>query len=135
MTGVTNFSPSEETSRTGKRVFISYRAQEPDQSLAKAFHDRLKAANHEPFMAAESIVWGENWVNRIDQELRRCDYFLLLLSEQSVTSDMVAGEVRIAKQLKMDMQNISFTAIWINFTIQKIVRKGPYHMYYLYEKC
>ncbi|MEM9273724.1 MAG: AAA-like domain-containing protein [Cyanobacteria bacterium P01_F01_bin.143] len=100
MTGATNCSPSEESSKTGKRVFISYRAQEPDQTLAKAFHDRLKAANHQPFMAAESIAWGENWVDRIDQELRLCDYFLLLLSEQSVTSDMVAGEVRIAKQLK-----------------------------------
>lgn len=82
------------------RVFISYRSQEPDMSLAQAFHDELKAAGHEPFMAAESINWGENWVDRIDQELKRCDYFLLLLSEQSAISDMVAGEVRTAKRLQ-----------------------------------
>ncbi|MEA5448363.1 AAA-like domain-containing protein [Leptolyngbya sp. CCNP1308] len=84
----------------GKRVFISYRSQEPDVSLAQAFHDQLQAAGHEPFMAAESINWGENWVNRIDQELKRCDYFLLLLSERSATSDMVAGEVRTARRLR-----------------------------------
>jgi len=42
------------------RVFISYRSQEPDVSLAQAFHDQLQAAGHEPFMAAESIDWGEN---------------------------------------------------------------------------
>jgi hypothetical protein len=82
------------------RVFISYRSQEPDVSLAKAFHEQLQAAGHEPFMAAESIDWGENWVNRIDQELKRCDYFLLLLSERSATSDMVAGEVQTAKRLR-----------------------------------
>jgi len=81
------------------RVFISYRSQEPDVSLAQAFHDQLQAAGHEPFMAAESIDWGENWVKRIDQELKRCDYFLLLLSERSATSDMVAGEVQTAKRL------------------------------------
>ena len=56
------------SSMTSKRVFISYRTQEPDKSLAQAFHDHLKAAGHEPFMAAESIAWGENWVERIDQE-------------------------------------------------------------------
>ena len=82
------------------RVFISYRSQEPDVSLAQAFHEQLQAAGHEPFMAAESIDWGENWVKRIDQELKRCDYFLLLLSERSATSDMVAGEVQTAKQLR-----------------------------------
>jgi len=117
MTGTTNFPTSKELSKTGKRVFISYRAQEPDQSLARAFHDRLKAASHEPFMAAESIPWGANWVDCIDQELRRCDYFLLFLSERSVTSDMVAGEVRIAKQLKDKLGKPVILPIRINLPL------------------
>ncbi len=83
-----------------KRVFISYRSQEPDASLAQEFHDQLVAASHKPFMAAASISWGQNWVERIDEELKRCDYFLLLLSEQSASSDMVAGEVRTARRLR-----------------------------------
>jgi AAA-like domain/TIR domain len=85
---------------TSQRVFISYRSQEPDAQLAQEFHDRLKVSGHRPFMAAKSISWGENWVERIDQELRQCDYFLLLLSEQSASSDMVAGEVRTARGLR-----------------------------------
>ena len=93
-------SPASDSPASGKRVFISYRTQEPDKSLAQTFHKHLKEAGHEPFMAAESITWGENWVERIDQELKSCDYFLLLLSEQSATSDMVAGEVRTAKRLR-----------------------------------
>ncbi len=85
---------------SGKRVFISYRTREPDKSLAQEFYNYVKDAGHEPFMAAESIAWGENWVERIDQELKSCDYFVLLLSEQSASSDMVAGEVRTAKRLR-----------------------------------
>ncbi|MEM9977163.1 MAG: AAA-like domain-containing protein [Cyanobacteria bacterium P01_D01_bin.2] len=83
-----------------QQIFISYRSAEPDLSLAGELHQALTDAGHSVFMAGESIDWGENWVERIDQELKRCDYFVLLLSEQSVTSDMVAGEVQTAKQLQ-----------------------------------
>ena len=93
-------SPASENPASSQRVFISYRTQEPDKSLAQTFHEQLKAAGHESFMAAESIDWGENWVDRIDEELKHCDYFVLLLSEQSASSDMVAGEVRTAKRLQ-----------------------------------
>ncbi|MDZ7958925.1 MAG: AAA-like domain-containing protein [Aulosira sp. DedQUE10] len=82
------------------RVFISYRSQDPDLSLAQHFYEAIKAAGHEAFMAGESIRLGENWTQRIDRELERCDYFLLLLSPQSATSEMVTEEVRRAKQLQ-----------------------------------
>jgi AAA-like domain/TIR domain/CHAT domain len=82
-----------------KRVFISYRTKEPDLSLAQEFYTALQAAGHHVFLAGESIRLGEDWSVRIDQELERCDYFLLLLSPQSATSEMVTEEVRRAKQL------------------------------------
>lgn len=82
------------------RVFISYRSQDPDLSLAQHFYEAIKAAGHEVFMAGESIRLGENWPQRIDEELERCDYFVLLLSPQSATSEMVTEEVRRAKQLQ-----------------------------------
>ncbi len=110
-------SPASESLASGKGVFISYRTQEPDISLAHAFHDHLKAAGHEPFMAAESIAWGENWVDRIDQELKRCDYFLLLLSEQSASSDMVAGEVRTAKRLRDQLGKPIILPIRVNLPL------------------
>ncbi len=88
-----------QPARQSARVFISYRSQNPDKSLAQDFYEALKAAGHEPFMAGESIRLGENWVERINRELEQCDYFLLLLSEQSGTSEMVTEEVRRAKKL------------------------------------
>ncbi|MDX2215666.1 MAG: toll/interleukin-1 receptor domain-containing protein [Oculatellaceae cyanobacterium bins.114] len=79
---------------------MSYRSQEPDQGLAQQFYDALKTAGHEAFMAGESIRLGENWAERVDAELEQCDFFLLLLSEQSAVSEMVTEEVRRAKQLR-----------------------------------
>ncbi|MDX2212422.1 MAG: AAA-like domain-containing protein [Oculatellaceae cyanobacterium bins.114] len=81
-------------------VFISYRSQDPDQALAKAFYATLQTAGHQVFMAAESIRFGDDWSKRIDLELERCDYFLLLLSPKSATSEMVTEEVRRARELR-----------------------------------
>ncbi|MEI6444981.1 MAG: AAA-like domain-containing protein [Nostocales cyanobacterium ELA583] len=82
------------------KVFISYRSQDPDFTLAQQFYEALKAAGHEVFMAGESIRLGENWPERIDRELEQSDYFLLLLSQKSATSEMVTEEVRRVKQLQ-----------------------------------
>ena len=81
-------------------IFISYRSQPPDSDLAGEFHRVLQGAGHEVFMAAESIRLGDNWSARIDQALERCDYFVLLLSPQSATSEMVTEEVRRARELR-----------------------------------
>lgn len=86
-------------------VFISYRSQDPDLSLAQRFFEELRGASHQPFMAGESIRLGEDWPRRIDEELERCDYFLLLLSPRSATSEMVTEEVRRVKLLRDSRQD------------------------------
>ncbi|MBT9312554.1 AAA-like domain-containing protein [Leptothoe kymatousa] len=88
-------STATDDPTSGQRVFIRYRNQKPEVTLAQAFHDHLKAAGHTPVLAAE----GLQRVTQIDQELRHCDYLLLLLSETSASSDRVAGEVQTARQL------------------------------------
>ncbi|MEM9485671.1 MAG: AAA-like domain-containing protein [Cyanobacteria bacterium P01_F01_bin.116] len=82
------------------KVFISYRSKDPDQILAGEFQTALQQAGHEAFMAATSIRLGENWSHRVDQELERCDYLLLLLSEKAAASEMVTEEVRRARELR-----------------------------------
>ena len=78
------------------RVFISYTARQPDQSLGKALYNALKDQHH-VFFAEGELRWGQNWEDRIIEELKACDYFLVLLSEQSIASEMVSGEVRKAR--------------------------------------
>ena len=83
-----------------KRVFISYRDQSPDKDLAQTFYEAFVGAGYAAFMAAESIQLGEAWRARINTELRQCDYFLLLLSSLSATSEMVTEEVKRARSLR-----------------------------------
>jgi len=90
----------ENPPATSARGFISYRSRPPDSDLAQEFYQVLKAAGHEVFMAAESIRLGDSWSGRIDEELERCDYFVLLLSPSSAASEMVTEEVRRARELR-----------------------------------
>lgn len=82
------------------RVFISYRAKDPDRALAHQFFQALTEAGHNPFLAEESIRWGENWAEVIDEKLKNSDYFLLLLSRGAGESEMVIEEVRRGRQLQ-----------------------------------
>lgn len=91
---------SPELALNPSRVFVSYRSRDPDMGLAQRFHDVLKLAGHQIFMAGESIRLGENWTERISSELEQCDYLLLFLSPQSAVSEMVIEEVRRAKELR-----------------------------------
>ena len=91
-------APSQGT--TTQRIFISYRDESPDKDLAQTFYDAFQAAGHGAFMAAESIKLGEDWRKRISAELHQCDYFLLLLSPLSATSEMVTEEVKRARSLR-----------------------------------
>jgi hypothetical protein len=80
----------------GKRIFISYkRNTEFDQPLAQRVHAALAEQGHQVFIDQGMSV-GENWVKRIQAEVAEADFLVLFLSEQSVQSQMVAEEVRMA---------------------------------------
>ncbi|MGB3616364.1 MAG: TIR domain-containing protein [Elainellaceae cyanobacterium] len=81
-------------------IFISYRSVEPDAGLAQTLYRALTQTGHDAFLAAESIQFGEDWSDRVDEELERCDYFVLLLSAQAAESDMVREEVRRSRELR-----------------------------------
>ncbi|MBN1463181.1 MAG: AAA-like domain-containing protein [Paludibacteraceae bacterium] len=80
-----------------KRIFISYKTVQPDSSIAGGFHHALTALGAKPFLAEKDILLGEEWGDRVAKEIEECDYFLVLLSENSINSDMVTEEVRRAK--------------------------------------
>jgi hypothetical protein len=83
-----------------KRIFISYKRNTAlDQPLAKRLHEALCRAGHDVFMDVE-ILLGEDWVMRIQHEVETADFLILLLSEQSIESQMVAEEVRLAERAR-----------------------------------
>ena len=82
------------------RVFISYKQRAgPDSGLACAIHDGLSAA-HQPFLAERSIRLTEDWSAAIDRELDGCDFFIVLLTEHSVVTEMVIAELEKAYRLR-----------------------------------
>ncbi len=51
------------------RVFISYRHDDPDRSIASALCSHLSEAGHEVFFDAEDIRVGDLWDDKIKEKL------------------------------------------------------------------
>jgi hypothetical protein len=89
-------SGSREAASGGQvaKAFISYKSNvKPDDQLAGFFADYLAARQHEVFIQTK-IQPGESWPEVVDARLKDADYLILLLSPQSVASEMVIEEVR-----------------------------------------
>jgi hypothetical protein len=79
-----------------RRFFISYRRRAVgDSRLAGVLRDRLVAEGCEVFLDVEMRV-GIDWSAEIERRIASCDYLVVLLSEESVASEMVQAEVRRA---------------------------------------
>jgi archaellum biogenesis ATPase FlaH len=81
---------------TRARIFISYKRNgEPDQSLAKRLYTALGQAGHRVFID-QTMKVGIEWAREIDRQIEASDFFVVLLSDISVNSEMVAKEVEYA---------------------------------------
>ena len=79
-------------------IFISVTHQkELDVRLATQLHDFLIKHNHNVFLAKSSLKIGDIWADEIQKNLEICEYFIVLLSDKSIASDMVTEEVKTAK--------------------------------------
>jgi TIR domain len=83
------------------KVFISYRHAEPDEQLAAECARFLERSGLSVFLDTEIRI-GQEWVEEIDRQLRDAQYFVVLLSEDSIRSDMVRQETALAHKLRKD---------------------------------
>ena len=86
-------------------VFISYCHQEPNNTLAHDFDKVLRQAGHTAFIDT-GIRWGTDWAREIRYALGKAEYLLLLLSKETVNSEMVMEEVAIARELASQQNGI-----------------------------
>jgi len=96
------------------KIFISTSHREPDISLAKEFAQNLEDLGYIVFLAKNSIFVGEDWQHRLNIELDSCDYMLLLLSENSVTSEMVYYEVKRIQERQNSLNRPLILPVRIN---------------------
>lgn len=94
-----------------KKVYLYYRVQEPDLTLAAQIQEAIKTSGHQAFLATVGVnppldsQPREDWFAHTDAILRFCDYFLLFLSPQAAVSEMVIEELRRAKELRDSRPN------------------------------
>jgi len=80
------------------RIFISYKhGVEPDDRVAEAIRATL-GQRHKVFIDKMRLV-GTRWIEQIETELARSDFLIVLLSARSVHSEMVLGEIEMARRL------------------------------------
>ncbi|MBS0171295.1 MAG: TIR domain-containing protein [Nitrospira sp.] len=88
-------SSARVNQQTG-RIFISYRRRaSKDARLASLLKERLQQAGCDVFIDVNMAV-GTNWSAEIQRRIEWCGYLIVLLSEESVESEMLRGEVRLA---------------------------------------
>jgi hypothetical protein len=83
------------------QVFLSYRHVSPDEQLAEGLYAFLQERGLRVFLDKQIRV-GLDWVAEIDSQLRASDSFVVLLSEDSIRSDMVRQEVQTAHELRQE---------------------------------
>lgn len=80
------------------KCFISCRHVDPDQQLAQFLQKYLEEHGHEVFIDTGTQV-GVKWVEEIERHIKSAEFFILLLSKNSIRSDMVRQEIKLAYQL------------------------------------
>lgn len=86
------------------RVFISYAREDGD--LAARVFDTLQKSNFEPWLDRESLVGGDLWNDRIQEELDLTDFTLVLYTPalSRKTDSYVNTEVTLARRRAMNVR-------------------------------
>lgn len=80
------------------KIFISYARE--DYEYAKRIYDYLLQSGQEPWLDKENILPGQNWPNAIKSAIRESQFFIALLSSNSVEKrGYVQKELRIGLEI------------------------------------
>jgi TIR domain/AAA-like domain/CHAT domain len=92
--------PQNSEQEIRSRIFISYKhghAFSQDEEVVMAVFDALR--EHHDVFIDQAILVGTPWAKSIETELEEADFFISFLTEQSVSSEMVKGEIEKAYYL------------------------------------
>ncbi|MCB0168106.1 MAG: AAA-like domain-containing protein [Anaerolineae bacterium] len=79
-------------------IFISYKRDiKPDEPVAQQIFEAL-SDQYDVFIDKTMMV-GTPWIQHIEAQLRQTDFLIILLSAESIVSEMVLAEIEMAQQL------------------------------------
>lgn len=100
-----------------RRIFISYKRNvEPDASLAQDLYEALTGAGHQVFID-QTMKVGAALAEEIRRQIEACDFLLVLLSEASSNSEMVAQEIKHAHQHYQHTGKARLLPIRVNYDL------------------
>jgi TIR domain len=79
-----------EKEKKSIKVFISYNVL--DSVYVAKIVDYFKGTDIDYFIDSEAMMPGENIKQRVEKEIKKCDYFLIVLSQNSLASNWVLLE-------------------------------------------
>lgn len=82
-----------------KKVFISYSSQ--NLEFVRFVSKVLNNHGFDTWYSNECLNDMDNWAGKIVERMRQCDYFIVVLSESSISSGQVMNEVYLASQLNL----------------------------------
>jgi hypothetical protein len=119
--GSTPHKPPKRTphARNPRQVFISHAHQ--DAKFAHRLANDLQRENYEVWIAPDSILLGELWVDAINRALRESGIFLLVSTPDAVDSEWVQEETnyalglvakRLVRFIRLDVKEADAEPFW-----------------------
>jgi hypothetical protein len=97
------------------RIFLSYKRNvEPDQTLAHEVEAGLSAAGHAVFIDQRLVV-GQAWAEEIERQVQNSHYLVVFLTAESARSEMVRGEIEIARRAAATRSLPRILPVRVNF--------------------
>ena len=87
-----------------KEVFLSHSSQ--DREITERIAVTLRNHGIPVWYSATNIRGSQQWQDEIGKALRRCDFFIVLLSHQSIASEWVKRELAYALNHGQYTENI-----------------------------
>jgi hypothetical protein len=108
-------TPEDREQAGSARVFLSYKRNvEPDQSLASETVAALEQAGHTVFIDQRLTV-GQAWAQEIETQVGQADYLIVFLTADSSRSEMVRGEIEMARHRAAAASRPRILPVRVNF--------------------
>jgi hypothetical protein len=105
--------PGEPTAIKRRRIFVSYRHIEPDQTVARQVAQALKEQHH-VFIDCD-IAPGSEWGGDIENALQSTEFLVAILSNAAAKSPMFVAEIETAHQRRMDTGEPQIIPVRLDF--------------------
>lgn len=106
-----NEKPQNTSKGSGKKVVLSAFSMSEESSLTQAIYTSLVSEDFEVFVISQSQPLETNWVGQLQDALKSCDFYILMLCAHTASSEVLLQEIRTVKSIQASQTNAKPTII------------------------